>query len=275
MRYHLQHEENNFPKALGISTLVMASLLLIGFFVVFKAQEPDEYGMGGMIVNYGTSPEGMGDDYMSVEEPSIDPNANSERPDRIDPVEAPTPTPTQQVAEKAVVTQDMEEAPAVTKTEKKVVSKAPETTKQTKEVAPQANAKALFKGNKNNGKGAGDGTGTTPGNQGSKLGDPLASNYGEGGSGNGNMMLSIENRSFTQRPSIDDNGQQAGKVAVEFRVNKQGVITYARAGVKGTTITDPTLLEKCERAVRGARLNQLANAPDSQTGRIVFNFRLR
>jgi outer membrane biosynthesis protein TonB len=253
----------------------MASLLLIGFFVVFKAQAPDEYGMGGMIVNYGTSPEGMGDDYMSVEEPSVDPNANNERPDRIDPVETPTPTPTQQVAEKAVVTQDLEDAPAVTKTEKKVVSKAPETTKAVKEVAPQANAKALFKGNKNNGTGAGDGTGTTPGNQGSKLGDPLASNYGEGGSGNGNMMLSIENRSFTQRPSIDDNGQQAGKVAVEFRVNKQGVITYARAGVKGTTITDPSLLEKCERAVRGARLNQLPNAPDSQTGRIVFNFRLR
>jgi hypothetical protein len=145
MRYHLQHEENNFPKALGISTLVMASLLLIGFFVVFKAQVPDEYGMGGMIVNYGTSPEGMGDDYMSVEEPSVDPNANNERPDHIDPVETPTPTPTQQVAEKAVVTQDLEDAPAVTKTEKKVVSKAAETTKEVKEVAPKANAKALFK----------------------------------------------------------------------------------------------------------------------------------
>ena len=148
MRYHLQHEENNFPKALGISTLVMASLLLIAFFVVFKAQAPDNIGMGGLIVNYGTSPEGMGDDYMSVEEPSVDPNANNERPDRIDPVETPTPTPTQQVAEKAVVTQDLEDAPAVTKTEKKVVAKAPETTKAVKKVAPQAKAKTLFKSNK-------------------------------------------------------------------------------------------------------------------------------
>jgi len=88
-------------------------------------------------------------------------------------------------------------------------------------------------------------------------------------------MLSIENRSFTQRPKIEDNGQQAGKVAVEFRVSPNGIITYARAGVRGTTITDPVLLEKCERAVRGARLNQLQNAPDSQTGVIVFNFKLK
>jgi len=142
-------------------------------------------------------------------------------------------------------------------------------------VAPQANAKALFKGNKNNGTGASDGTGTTPGNQGSKLGDPLASNYGEGGSGNGNVMLSIENRSFTQRPVINDNSQQAGKVVVEFTVNKQGIITSARAGKKGTEIYDATLWDKCERAVLGARLNQLPNAPDIQKGKIVFNFRLR
>lgn len=275
MAYHLQHEENNFPKALGISTAIMGILVLIGFFVIFGTKTPDEYGMGGMIVNYGTAEEGMGDDYMSVEEPSVDPNANHVKPDRVVPEEIPTPTPSQQVADKAVVTQDVEDAPAVTKSSKPVKTVAPETTKEVKDSKPTVNSNALYKGKKNNGTGSGDGTGSIPGNQGSKLGDPLASNYGEGGSGNGNMMLSIENRSFTQRPQIDDNGQQAGKVAVEFRVNQSGVIIYARAGVKGTTITDPGLLEKCERAVRGARLNQLANAPDSQTGRIVFNFKLR
>ncbi|MBB2953721.1 MULTISPECIES: energy transducer TonB [Sphingobacterium] len=275
MAYHLQHEENNFPKALGISTAIMGILVLISFFVIFGTKMPDEYGMGGMVVNYGTAEEGMGDDYMSVEEPSVDPNANNVKPDRVVPEEIPTPTPSQQVADKAVVTQDVEDAPVVTKASKPVKTVAPETTKEVKDSKPAVNSNALYKGKKNNGTGSGDGTGTVPGNQGSKLGDPLASNYGEGGSGNGNMMLSIENRSFTQRPQIDDNGQQAGKVAVEFRVNQSGVIIYARAGVKGTTITDPSLLEKCERAVRGARLNQLPNAPDSQTGRIVFNFKLR
>ncbi|WP_316930578.1 hypothetical protein [Sphingobacterium sp. IITKGP-BTPF85] len=115
MAYHLQHEENNFPKALGISTAIMGILVLISFFVIFGTKMPDEYGMGGMVVNYGTAEEGMGDDYMSVEEPSVDPNANNVKPDRVVPEEIPTPTPSQQVADKAVVTQDVEDAPVVTK----------------------------------------------------------------------------------------------------------------------------------------------------------------
>ena len=115
MQYHQQRmEENNMPKALGISSLVMAGLLAIGFFIVF-GQEIPEYGMGGIVVNYGTSPEGMGDDYMSVDEPSVDENANEVRPDKIDPNTTPIPTPTQQVAEKSIATQDVDDAPAITK----------------------------------------------------------------------------------------------------------------------------------------------------------------
>ncbi|MBE8713642.1 energy transducer TonB [Sphingobacterium hungaricum] len=273
MHYHIQ-EENNLPKALLISTAVMGLFVLIGFFIVFGGDLP-KYGMGGIIVNYGTSPEGMGDDYMSVDEPSMDENANNVRPDKIDPNTTPIPTPSQQVADKTVVTQDIEDAPAVAKAEKPVKTVAEQATVEKKNSTPAVNPNALYKGKKNNATGTGDGTGSTAGNQGSALGDPLASNYGEGGSGDGNMMLSIANRRFEVRPKIDDNGQQAGRVAVEFRVNKAGVITYARAGVKGTTISDRSLMEKCERAVMGARLNQLPNAPDSQTGVIMFNFRLK
>ncbi|EEI92717.1 TonB family domain protein [Sphingobacterium spiritivorum ATCC 33300] len=273
MQYHLQ-EENNLPKALGISSIIMGILVAIGFFIVFNKELP-KIGMGGIIVNYGTSEEGMGDDYMSVEEPSMDPNANNVKPDKIDPTETPTPTPTQQVSDDAVATQDIDDAPAITKTEKPVKVKATETTTEKKNSTPAVNPNALYKGKKNNGTGSGDGTGTTPGNQGSKLGDPLAPNYGEGGSGDGNMMLSIANRRFVVRPNIDDKGQQSGKVAVEIRVAPNGTITYARAGVKGTTLPDRSLWEKCERAVRGARLNELEKAPDSQTGVIVFNFRVR
>lgn len=274
MYYHIK-EENNMPKALGYSTLVMAILAVIGFFIVFGRPELPEIGMGGIIVNYGTAEEGMGDDYMSVEEPSMDENANDVRPDRIVPTETPTPTPSQQVADKVVATQDMEDAPAVAKAEKPVKTPAAETTKETKKSTPAVNTNALYKGKKNNGTGSGDGTGSTPGNQGSEMGDPLASNYGEGGSGFGNAMISLANRRFTVAPKIEDNGQQAGVVAVEFKVDRNGVITYARAGAKGTTISDGALWSKCERAVRGARLNQIANAPDSQTGIIKFNFKLR
>ncbi len=273
--YYQTQQENNLPKALGLSAAVMGLLILIGFFVVFGGGELPQYGMGGIVVNYGTSEEGMGDDYMSVDEPSMDENANNVKPDKIDPETTPIPTPTKQVSDKVVATQDLEDAPAVPKNEKPVKANAATSTVEKKDATPAVNPNALYKGKKNNATGVGDGTGTTAGNQGSALGDPLASNYGEGGSGDGNMMLSIANRRFEVRPNIQDDGQQAGRVAVEFKVNKNGVITYARAGVKGTTISSRTLLEKCERAVMGARLNQLPNAPDSQTGVIHFNFKLR
>lgn len=272
MYYHSE-EENNMPKALGLSTAVMGLLVLIGFFIVFGGAP--RYGMGGIIVNYGTSEEGMGDDYMSVDEPSMSEDANNVRPDIIDPNTTPVPTPSQQVTEKVVATQDLDEAPAVPKQEKVVQANADVATPDKKESTPAVNPNALYKGKQNNSAGQGDGTGTTAGNQGSALGDPLASNYGEGGSGDGDMMLSIANRRFEVPPRIDDNGQQYGKIVVLFRVNKQGVVTYARAGQRGTTISSRSLAEKCERAMMSARLNPLPNAPESQEGTIVFNFKLR
>jgi len=93
-------------------------------------------------------------------------------------------------------------------------------------------------------------------------------------SGEGNMLV-LANSHFEVRPSLADDGQQSGRVTVEFKVNRQGQVTYARAGVNGTTISSRTLLEKCERAVLEARVNALQDAPDSQTGVITFNFKLR
>lgn len=274
MYYHQQfREENNLPKALGISALIMGGMLLIGFFIVFGQSIP-QYGMGGIIVNYGTSAEGMGDDYMSVEEPSVHEDANDVRPDRVDPENTPAATPSQQVTDKAVATQDMEDAPAVAKPERPVAANSNQTTVNKPEAKPAVNPNALFKGKKNDGKGAGDGTGSTPGNQGSELGDPLASNYGEGGSGFGNMMLSLSNRRWEVPPSVQDNGQAVGIVEIEFTVDKNGRILRARQGSR-TTIADYSLVQKCIRAVEGARLNALPNAPDTQVGRVTFNFKVR
>lgn len=271
--YYQSQEENNMPKALGLSTAVMGLFVLIGFFIVFGGAP--RYGMGGIIVNYGTSEDGMGDDYMNVDEPSMSENANNVQPDKIDPNTTPVPTPSQQVTDKVVATQDMDDAPAVPKQEKPVQANADVATPEKKESTPAVNPNALYKGKQNNATGRGDGTGSTAGNQGSNLGDPLASNYGEGGSGDGNMMLSIDNRRFEVPPKLDDRGQRPGRVVVEFRVNRRGEVTYAKAGRPGTTLSEPGLYEKCERAMMSARLNQLPNAPESQSGTIVFNFKSR
>ncbi|WP_257669004.1 energy transducer TonB [Parapedobacter tibetensis] len=273
MSYYNLQEENNYPKAMWISGAVMGGLLLISFFIMIGSSFP-QIGMGGIIVNYGTADVGMGDDYMTVDEVSMDPNANNVRPDRIDPREEIQPTPSQQVTEQSVATQDMEDAPAVVANEPKKAN-AEEATAEKKDSKPAVNPNALYTGKRNDASGRGDGTGAEGGNQGSAQGDPLAANYGEGGSGDGTSGLSIANRRWVVPPSIEDNGQQAGVVAVEVHVAPNGTITYARAGVKGTTLPDRSLWEKCERALRGARLNELERAPAVQKAIVPVRFRLK
>lgn len=274
MYYHIK-EENNLPKAIGYSSIVMALLIAIGFFIVFGQSSIPEYGMGGIVVNYGTSDVGMGDDYMSIEEPSMDENANNVQPDRVVPTETPTPTPSQQVSDKAVATQDMEDAPAVTKTEKAVKNPAPETTKEVKNSTPTVNTNALYKGKKNNGQGAGDGEGGGAGNQGSALGDPLASNYGEGGSGFGNTPISLTSRHWAVRPNIDDKSQFSGVVVCELTVDRNGNIVSVRPGVKGTTYSSPTVYSMLERELRKAKFNTVPNAPERRVVHVTINFKVR
>ena len=268
-------EENNYPKAVVFSSLAMGLFLLISYFIMIgRPFTPEDIGTGGIIVNYGTTDEGMGDDYMSIEEPSVDPNANKALPDKVVTATDPTKNPTSESSDKAIVTQDAEDAPSVI-TKEKNTTNAPSTSTPTKESKPVVNTNALYKGKKNDGTGKGDGTGTTPGNQGSKDGDPLSPNYGKGGSGFGGVSLTLANRSFVSIPRIEDQGQSAGKIAVEIRVDKTGEVVYARAGAKGTTLSDLALWRKCEIAVLGAQLNKLESAPDVQIGVVMFNFKVK
>ena len=72
-----------------------------------------------------------------------------------------------------------------------------------------------------------------------------------------------------------DDGQKTGKIAVRISINKEGIVINAVPGVKGTTLNDRELWQKCKEAVMGARLNQSANAPDVQVGVVVFNFKVQ
>lgn len=264
-------EENNYPKAFAFSALAMGILLLISYFVIIGMPPNEEVGTGGIIVNYGTSETGMGDDYMSVDEPSVDPNANGALPDNTQKITSNTPS--TESSNKSVLTQDAEDAPVVSTKDKP--NSNPATASEVKNATPAVNQNALYKGKRNDGQGKGDGTGNTPGNQGSRNGDPLSPNYGEGGSGFGGVSLSLVNRRFVDIPRIEDDGQSSGRVAVEIRVDKTGLVVYARAGAKGTTLSDLSLWRKCERAVLGSRLNQLESAPDVQIGVVIFNFKVK
>ena len=266
-------EKNNYPKAMAISTVIMAIFIALSYIIsISNFQPPEELGMGGIVVNYGTSVTGMGTDYTSTEEPSSDPNANNKLPDKVVPEKQTVEQPSNQVSNKDIVTQTTEDAVNIN-TKKSTSNTPPAATSEDKPAKPTINQNALYKGKASKGTGQGDGTGDTPGNQGSVNGDPLSNKYGEGGSGFGETPIAL--RRFTNLVTPNDDGQKTGKIAVRISINKEGIVIGAVPGVKGTTLNDRELWQKCKTAVMGARLNQSESAPDVQVGVVVFNFKVK
>ncbi|RZL50406.1 MAG: energy transducer TonB [Pedobacter sp.] len=265
-------EENNYPKAIIIATVLMGFFIAFSFFWIISAFQPEEeLGMGGMVVNYGTSETGMGNDYTSIEEPSMDPNANNKMPDKVTPEEKVTPTTSSQVDAKDVITQNSEDAVAINTKATKSTNATTSATES--KPAPTINTNALYKGNKNNGKGQGDGTGNTPGNQGSENGDPNVNNYGPGGSGNGNTPIDLAK--FNNVKTINDNSQKTGRIAVRVRVNKNGKVISAQAGVKGTQFVDLNLFRLCEEAIMDANMDNMVAGYENRSFVVVFNFKVK
>ena len=269
-----RQKENNYPKAFLATGIILAMLIGLSYFIVFQHPVKEEDGTGGILVNYGTVDEGMGDDYMSTEEASVAEKANNTKPDKVTtapPTEQVTPT---EDASKQVVTQNTEDAPEISNDKKpsQSVTAQQQPTKETPK--PTVNQNALYKGKTNNGTGEGDGTGSTPGNQGKTTGTTLTNNYNGTGSGTGGNLQNMPQRNFVSRPSMDNDTRRTGKIVVDIRVDKDGNVVYARAGARGTTISDQSLLDRCEEAVKRSKLNQLESA-DLQQGTVVFVFKVQ
>lgn len=267
-------EQTQRTKAI-ISTAVLHVLLFVlCYFFYIKVQIPiEEIETGGVVINYGTSETGMGTDYTSMEEPAIGENITNEP--IVDPNRPNSPSTENNSTDRDVLTQNNEEAPAVLDKNPNSSNNntSTSTINNTEPAKPSVDQRALFKGKKNNGTGAGDGTGTTPGNQGDVNGDPNSNSYtgGTGGNGEG-VKLNLSGRKFLTSPRIQDDGQTAGRVAVEITVDKSGTIVTAKAGARGTTISNVSLWNKCEKAVLGAKLNAITSGPEIQAGSVIFTF---
>ena len=263
-------EENNYPKAFLATGIILALLMAICYFIVFMPPPKLDEGTGGILVNYGTTDQGMGTDYMSTEQPSVAEKANHVKPDKL----TPTP-PSEKVqadnSDKKILTQNNEDAPEVATSKKKATSDV--AAPATKSVAkPVVNQNALYKGKANGGTGGGDGSTNTPGNQGKPNGSTLTNNYNGTGSGNGGSLNLIQ-RSFISKPTVTDEHRTTGRVVIDIHVDKNGNIIYAQAG-RGTTVTDYDLIKKCEDAVRNSKVNALDTAPDTQQGQVTFVFKV-
>ncbi|HEY2580681.1 MAG TPA: energy transducer TonB [Mucilaginibacter sp.] len=264
-------EENNYPKAFLATGIILAVVIALCYFIVFKNPPPEDMGAGGILVNYGTTDKGMGKDNASSEEPSVAEKANLTQPNKVTATQ-PTEQKTKvDISNEKVVTQNTEDAPEVAANSKK--SSQPVATEPAKPVKKQVvNANALYKGPSKTGSGAGDGTTTTPGNQGSRNGSTLSDNYGPGGSGGGS--LNMPNWNYVNPPDVDDKHNVPGVVVVDFTVDQNGNVIEVHSNRKKTRAALDLILN-CEDAIRKSKFTSSTPVTGNHNGEYTFIFKVK
>jgi TonB family protein len=286
------NDKKNKVRGIIGTILFHIGMLILLLFLALRTPLPLP-GEEGVLVNLGYSETGMGID-QQLEEASAEP--------------LPKPVTTRaEPAKDEYLTQDVEESPAIIekKVEKKkepekVVKKPEPEPEPVKEITPpetppepkpQPNPKAMYKGKGSTGaKGGQEGQTGQPGDQGQPDGTPGAALYkGGGGEGNGTgngkgtgtgpgdgsgsgISYSLGGRGslMLHKPPYDSKEQ--GRVVVTIKVDKNGNVTSAVAGAKGTNVSDQTLWQLAKDAALKSKFASDPNAPDTQVGTITYNF---
>lgn len=87
-----------------------------------------------------------------------------------------------------------------------------------------------------------------------------------------NQSDGLKGRTWIQRPMVFDNSQKTGKVVVVVKVNKEGNVVYAKYQPKGSTTTDPYLIQLAEKGALKAKFSKDPYAEEEQQGTIYFIF---
>jgi len=259
-------------KSFTISSIICTIILLLLFVVGLSYLDPPPEG--GIAINFGTSATGSG---------KVQPKeAVKSAPKQSQPKQQEQPV---SEVKDDVVTQDTEDAPVIKKdTKPKEVVKTPEETpKETpKKPDPKPDKStsdalsSLINGPKTDGKtSGGEGDDKTAGDKGDPTGDPNAASYygtGKGLDGDGNYQLG--GRKALNKEVYMQDCNKAGTVVVSIEVDRQGRVTSAMPGVKGTNNTAACLREPAKRAALATRFNIDSKAPAKQIGKIIYRFSL-
>ncbi|MFV0378837.1 MAG: TonB family protein [Mangrovibacterium sp.] len=126
-----------------------------------------------------------------------------------------------------------------------------------------------------NSKSTGQGVTFPGGNQGSPNGGN-SNNYGTGGTGTGSQgsgpSFSLAGRKATGLPKPSYPGNEEGVVVVSITVDKNGRVTSAKAGEKGSNTYNAGLLEAARQAALKSSFNADPGAAALQSGTITYRF---
>jgi outer membrane biosynthesis protein TonB len=260
---------------------IHAALLLLLFLLIIKTPIPPYPGgeTPGIEINFGDSPQGMGD--ILTEDPSgssakqLNKDSNKEPVKKTENSPAP-PDVTSNVEEtvniKTTPVKTKEQPVIKEQTVKKepVVEKAPQPSKELE------NALSVL-GKKKNNKTGSDGITGLPGNQGDPNGTNDTRNYngtpGTGGGPGSGPSINLKGRSLLIPPEIINDSRETGIVVVEIHVDSEGNIINIIPGYRGSTTTSSVLYSKASQALRKAKFNKSPDGTPVQVGTITFDFR--
>lgn len=244
----LQHKEEKIGL---IGAIIFHALVLLLFFMLglkFVVPIPEQ----GIVVNFGTSDEGMGQIQPENEVGNVVLQSQKES------------------SEEEVLTQENEETVEVKKP-KQPKKKPTEDTKTKEEEKISKELQELMEKWKNTSKDKGsEGETGNPGDQGKTDGDKNSKSHTGGTGGNG-IDFSLAGRNIKGYPKITDNSQDQGKVVVDIVVDQNGNVIKAIPGARGSTTSSQNLLKKAQEAAMQTKFNANPNMPE-QKGQMTFIF---
>lgn len=89
------------------------------------------------------------------------------------------------------------------------------------------------------------------------------------------ISYDLAGRNFQALPPPKYDYQGEGKVVVEINVDRNGNVTQAKPGVKGSTTLDEAFLNAAWDAALKAKFESKSDAPSVQKGTITYNFMLK
>ncbi|WP_108866608.1 energy transducer TonB [Aquimarina aquimarini] len=285
-------------KSFILTVLVHLGIVFLLFYLILNYIDVEEES--GIAVNFGTTMTGSGK--VQPDKP-IKSTPKQTSPE----VSSSTPEPQEESPEikDKVITQDIEDAPVIEKKPKKQPKKKVEKTKETskdnrketsknkvenkltekkeeKKPDPKPDKSTLdilnsfSNGPKNDGKAkGGEGDDNSPGDKGSRDGDPNAKAYygtGKGLDGDGNYRLG--GRKALNKKKLLPDCNESGIVVVRIEVNQSGKVVKATPGVKGTTNSASCLMNPAKKAAMATKFNSDSKAPVKQVGTIIYQFQI-
>lgn len=242
----------------GTLGLIVLLLLFLLWFKIIPPDPPFEPSLkAGIEVDFGTDPEGMGNDHSMTPFNPDDANNNNSSSDNSTPPDNQT------------LTQDDGDTPPVKNNPKTNPTTNPNPTDQN---LLDALNNMGNDGPKNN---SSDGNGDKPGNQGDPNGTNSNNYDGTPGERGDGLVWNLKGRKMKNPPPVINDFEEEGVIVVDITVNEKGKVTWAEVNRSKSKNPNYALCSKARQAAFLTKFNESTDGSPEQRGSITFIFTLK